>query len=122
MTARGLELSQERREAAECYRNLYLTWGSRRHDTFADASWRCINGGGTGTGHPGVPELALRLARLIDAMCCYGPPDEDGYTVCSECGCEVEAETASWWSFCPECGRRIIREANDNSWEGWDDE
>lgn len=62
-------------------------------------------------------ETYRAIADLIDRGVCYNVYDEsecgacDNGFLCSVCGCKVEDEehyhVSGFWSFCPECGRRV---------------
>ena len=51
-----------------------------------------------------------RLADLIDCETCHLVEDDDGRTACSECGCTALCMLDA--SYCPECGRKVVRDGD----------
>ena len=51
-----------------------------------------------------------RLADLIDRETCHLVEDDDGRTACSECGCTALCMLDA--SYCPECGRKVVRDGD----------
>lgn len=51
-----------------------------------------------------------RLADLIDCEICHLVEDDDGRTACSECGCTALCMLDA--SYCPECGRKVVRDGD----------
>ena len=53
-------------------------------------------------------EFIHHLADLIDRETCHLVEDDDGRTACSECGCAALCMLDA--SYCPECGRKVVRD------------
>lgn len=51
-----------------------------------------------------------RLADLIDRETCHLVEDDDWRTACSECGCTALCMLDA--SYCPECGRKVVRDGD----------
>lgn len=54
--------------------------------------------------------VMCRLADLIDCETCHLVEDDDGRTACSECGCTALCMLDA--SYCPECGRKVVRDGD----------
>ena len=60
--------------------------------------------------YTGIDQLFARLADLIDRETCHLVEDEEGCTACSECGCAALYMLDA--SYCPDCGRKVVRDGD----------